>query len=245
MSTGETSDNSVINAKRLTALGGAVLITVVTCAGALGIGPGAMGAPAAVASPPSGPPAASGSSPVGQHHSPSTGRHIAGNDWLTVLDSPQRAPNHPGNPSSRSDGPVPAAIALPANSGNGRRIVYDIISQRVWLVNGKGDVKRTYLVSGSKHKGLVKPGQYDVYSMSPRAVSYNSKETMNYMVRFTTGKHSPIGFHDIPARPDGTLVESRSQLGTPQSAGCIRQWTTDAQALWEFAKVGTRVVVTA
>jgi lipoprotein-anchoring transpeptidase ErfK/SrfK len=81
--------------------------------------------------------------------------------------------------------------------------------------------------------------------MRPEAVSLDGKETMRYMVRFASGKHSAIGFYDIPARKDGSLVESRSQLGTPQSAGCIRQWITDAKALWEFAKVGTPVVVTA
>jgi lipoprotein-anchoring transpeptidase ErfK/SrfK len=29
------------------------------------------------------------------------------------------------------------------------------------------------------------------------------------------------------------------------SAGCVRQWLDDAVALWEFAPIGTSVVVTA
>lgn len=160
-----------------------------------------------------------------------------------MRDSPTRTPNDRGS-SAGSGGKGLPSTAVPARSGQGRRIVYDISEQRVWLVNGKDDVERTYLVSGSKNQRRLGPGEYKVDSMSRHAAGCDSKQSVNYMIRFTTGKGS-IGFHDIPALADGTLVESRSQLGTPQSAGCIRQWITDAQALWEFAKVGTRVVVTA
>jgi len=38
-------------------------------------------------------------------------------------------------------------------------------------------------------------------------------------------------------------VQSVSQLGVPQSHGCIRQRRTDAIALWRFAPLGTTVVV--
>jgi lipoprotein-anchoring transpeptidase ErfK/SrfK len=44
---------------------------------------------------------------------------------------------------------------------------------------------------------------------------------------------------------DGHLVQTRAQLGTPLSHGCIRQWRPDAKALWRFAPVGTSVVVLA
>ena len=70
---------------------------------------------------------------------------------------------------------------------------------------------------------------------------------MDYMVRFTTSNRSstPIGFHSIPALPNGHLAEARSELGAPASDGCIRQWITDARALWNFAPEGTTVVVRA
>jgi hypothetical protein len=122
--------------------------------------------------------------------------------------------------------------------------VFDIGDQRVWLVDAHGLVVRSYLVSGSRHDNL-QPGRYEVYSRSRHAVSYDGRETMGFMVRFAHGENAPIGFHDIPRRPDGFLVETRSQLGTPQSAGCVRQWEPDAKALWTFAPVGTAVVVTA
>ena len=65
------------------------------------------------------------------------------------------------------------------------------------------------------------------------------------MVRFAQGNRAPIGFHAIPVLPNGTRVEARSGLGAPASDGCLRQWITDARALWDFAPDGTTVVVLA
>ena len=40
-------------------------------------------------------------------------------------------------------------------------------------------------------------------------------------------------------------MQTVDELGTPLSHGCIRQQRADAIALWEFAPLGTKVVVTA
>jgi hypothetical protein len=152
----------------------------------------------------------------------------------------------PAGKTRGSGQPGATAAPLPADSGSGRRVVYDISEQRVWLVDRANTVTRTYLVSGSSHPHLLAPGSYAVYSRSLHAIGFNHKETMRYMVRFAHGRHSAIGFHDIPVSDaSGSLVQSRSQLGTPLSAGCIRQWRPDAKALWRFAVKGTTVVVTA
>jgi len=133
---------------------------------------------------------------------------------------------------------------LPARSGHGKRVVFDISDQRVWLVDADGEVVRTYLVSGGRHDNLD-PGHYQVFSRSKDAVSYNHRETMRFMVRFASGQRAAIGFHDIPLDLKGHQVQTRDELGTPLSAGCIRQWKPDAKALWKFAPVGTPVVVLA
>ena len=132
--------------------------------------------------------------------------------------------------------------AVPADSGTGRRVVFDMSDQRVWLV-GRDAVRRTYLVSGSVTDNLG-PGSYAVSSKSRHAVGVDDSGTMGYMVRFARGQRAAIGFHDIPV-DDGRLVQTRAQLGTPRSHGCIRQWRPDAKALWDFASVGTPVVVVA
>ena len=105
------------------------------------------------------------------------------------------------------------------------------------------EVARSYLVSGSLTDNL-RPGTYSVYSTSRWATGVDDSGVMQYFVRFTHGVQAAIGFHSVPTK-NGRLLETRAQLGTPQSHGCIRQWLPDAKALWDFAPVGTKVVVTA
>lgn len=135
-------------------------------------------------------------------------------------------------------------VEAPPGSGHGRRVVFDISGQRVWIV-GPGDaVRTTYLVSGSRSNNL-KPGSYRVYSRSKQAVGFDYESTMRYFVRFAQGENAAIGFHDIPLDDAGRRVQSYDELGTPQSAGCIRQRRSDARTMWRFAHLDTRVVVVA
>ena len=140
--------------------------------------------------------------------------------------------------------PEPPDPQVPADSGTGRRIVFDESDQRVWLVDDDGAAERTYLVSGSRYDNL-EPGSYAVLSKTRSATAFDYTGTMEYFVHFATGFSEPIGFHSVPRDNTGRLEQTKAQLGTPRSAGCVRQWESDAIALWDFAPVGTKVVVTA
>jgi lipoprotein-anchoring transpeptidase ErfK/SrfK len=146
--------------------------------------------------------------------------------------------------SAESDGAQERVAALPTGTGTGKRIVFDQSEQRVWLVSKAKHVDRTYLVSGSVTDNLD-PGTYSVYSRSEQAWGIDDSGTMKWFVRFTQGDTgAAIGFHDIPV-DNGAPVQTKAQLGTPQSHGCIRQKESDAKALWDFAPIGTTVVVVA
>lgn len=133
---------------------------------------------------------------------------------------------------------------LPPDSGEGRRVIFSESRQRVWLVNDEEKVVRSYLVSGSIYDNL-EPGTFEVYSRSEDATGIDDSGTMKYFVRFTQGDTgAAIGFHDIPVL-DGQRIQTFDELGTPLSHGCIRQRRGDAIALWNFAPLGTTVVVTA
>ena len=213
---------------RIGALAGATLTTMVSLLGAAGVIP--------VTS------AASAATPSGQ-----------GGFALSALDP---GPGFPTTGSAVSDDPsgnpegarrdLTGSVAVPARSGEGRRVVMDLSRQRVWLVDesaeGEESVLRTYLVSGSLTDNL-RPGSFEVFSRSIDATGIDGS-SLRYMVRFTTGDNAAIGFHDIP-RMDGEPMQTRAELGTPQSHGCVRQARPDARALWDFAPVGTPVVVTA
>jgi hypothetical protein len=168
----------------------------------------------------------------------------------TTASTPQRAtlstmtiPDATGSPPPRGLHPAGDPTRLQAGTGEGKRVVFDISDQRVWLVEEGDEVRSTYLASGSLYDNLH-PGTYEVFSRSRWAVGIDDSGTMEYFVRFTRGRNAAIGFHSIP-RKHGELVQSREELGTPQSHGCIRQARPDAAALWRFAPLGTKVVVTA
>ncbi len=131
---------------------------------------------------------------------------------------------------------------LPRDSGTGRRVVLALADQRVWLVGGDEEVRRTYPVSGSVYDNLL-PGEFEVFSRSRHATGIDGS-TMERMVRFTRGAKSAIGFHDIPWMR-GRPVQTSADLGTPLSHGCVRQSDADARAMWRFGRIGTPVVVLA
>jgi hypothetical protein len=137
-----------------------------------------------------------------------------------------------------------ALPTLPVGSGHGRRIVFDQSEQRVWLVSSSGKARRSYLVTGSNRHNVM-PGVYSVKSRTRYARTYRGGGTLEYFVKFTQGRTAAIGFHAVTRRTNGTLVYAREDLGTARTPGCVELWRSDARSLWEFAPVGTRVVVTA
>ena len=130
--------------------------------------------------------------------------------------------------------------ALPAESGQGRRVVFSEDRQRVWLVGDDGQVLRTYLASGSAYDNLF-PGTYSVFSRTEQTYAFDGSGSMKYFVGFTRGRNAVIGFHDIPLDNSGQPVQTLDQLGTPLSHGCIRQERSDAIALWEFTPIAEQI----
>ena len=132
---------------------------------------------------------------------------------------------------------------VPDNSGVGRRVVYSNSKERVWLVDEDRSVIDTYLVSGKL--GVPAPGEYEVYSKSELAFAGHDGITMSHMVRFAQGAALPIGFHAIPLDANGHPLQSEEELGEYHSAGCVRQSPEHAAELFDWAVVGTPVVVLA
>jgi len=156
----------------------------------------------------------------------------------------------PSGPTQASASTVHHAIEAtkfpeaPAASGHGRRVVFDQSEQRVWLVSSDGDTERSYLVTGSRYDNL-RPGTYQVNSKNRVARTYGGGGTFEYFVKFAQGETSAIGFHAVTKLNDGRFVYARDDLGKARTPGCVESMRGDAKALWEFAPVGTPVVVTA
>ena len=145
-------------------------------------------------------------------------------------------------PPAQEQPPQEGHPPLPADSGSGRRIVYSVPQQRVWLVEDDGAVSDSWLVSG--RKGIPRPGTYSIYSRSRWTTSNGGKVRMEFMLRFVRTTGQAIGFHAIPIDRRGRPIQSESELGQPRSRGCVRQARSDAEHLWNWAPDGTTVRVT-
>ena len=140
-------------------------------------------------------------------------------------------------------GDDPKMPPLPASSGSGKRLVYDRAGQRVWAVDGNDRVVRSWLVSGSKYSNEL-PGVHEVYSRSEYSTAWNGKAILPRMVRWLQTKIGHIGFHGIPRHvEDNSRYQTDAELGTRLSGGCQRQADLDAAFVWDFAQIGTKVVV--
>ena len=140
-------------------------------------------------------------------------------------------------------GDDPQLPPLPADSGSGKRVVYDRAGQRVWAVDKNDRVIRSWLVSGSKYSNEL-PGTHEVYSRSEVSTAWNGKAFLPKMVRWLKTDIGNIGFHGIPRHvSDNSRYQKDSELGTRLSGGCQRQADLDAAFMWDFAQVGTTVVV--
>ena len=131
---------------------------------------------------------------------------------------------------------------VPAKSGTGRRIVYANRQQRVWVINADNEVIRTFPVSGML--GQPGNGTFSVFSKSPTSYSPEfTGVTFRFMTRFAIGRNGGnIGFHEIPIR-NSKPMQTVDELGAFKGSGCLRSSTQDARFIYQWATLGTKVVV--
>jgi lipoprotein-anchoring transpeptidase ErfK/SrfK len=155
---------------------------------------------------------------------------------------PEPQPAPPAPAPEPEPAPAPQFPPLPEDSGSGRRVVYSVGQQRVWLVEADEVVSASWLVSG--RRGIPNPGTYSIYSRSRWSSASGGRVRMEFMLRFVKTKGLPIGFHSIPVDRRGRQIQSEDELGQPRSKGCVRQRRADAEHLWNWAPDGTVVRVT-
>jgi hypothetical protein len=211
---------------RIAMFGASVLVTLTTVLGGVGVLPSGGSASYAAG--------------AGARGAAGEGEQGGATASLSSAEQRTTGTTEPEESTEPTEAPDPDDLLVPADSGEGRRVVFDETAQRVWLVNRDDTVERTYPVSGSVYDNLD-PGTYSVFSRDEHATGIDGS-ALRFMVRFTTGAEAAIGFHNIPVL-DGKKVQTPDELGTPLSHGCIRQQGEDARALWEFAPLGTKVVV--
>ncbi|MFI1763823.1 hypothetical protein ACH41H_17470 [Streptomyces sp. NPDC020800] len=123
--------------------------------------------------------------------------------------------------------------ALPNASGTGERVVYSVDDDRVWLVDERGRVQRSFGV----HPGTVDPppGKYWVTSRTHAATGTDGIP-VEHVVRFTTIDGVTIGFSAAVGTGSGWAAES-------VKTGGIRETRANGDAMWRFATIGVPVMV--
>jgi hypothetical protein len=149
---------------------------------------------------------------------------------------PAAAPAGPPGPTvsahpSPKESPTPA---VPDGSGAGRRIVYSLGDDRVWLVDASDATRRSFTV----WPGTVDPdpGSYLVGSRRD-ATTGSDGVPIEHIVYFALKDGVNVAFSNA--------VDGSSPPPPPSGAktGGIRVHKADGTALWAFATKGTEVTV--
>lgn len=122
---------------------------------------------------------------------------------------------------------------LPSGSGVGKRVVYSLAMDRVWLISASGGVERTYTVTPSTVDPTV--GEFTVTSRSASTTGSDGVP-IEHVVRFAAVDGVTIGF-------SATVDGSEPAPDPAKKTGGIRETRPDGDALWDFADVGAKVVV--
>ncbi|WP_406283412.1 hypothetical protein [Embleya sp. NBC_00896] len=156
----------------------------------------------------------------------------------------------PTGPSGVPAPPPAAPPAVPAGSGTGKRVVYSLKDNRVWLVDEAERSLRDYVIAPAPVK--PQPGTFAVTLKKEEAQTGSDGVRITYSVRFGFVQGIPLGFaatetpldqiNPVKPTPSGTARPRTSAPPAKQSAG-IRSTPADGAALWAFAPVGTPVIV--
>lgn len=149
----------------------------------------------------------------------------------TAVSRPQASPSPKQSTPAAS---IPTETELPAESGTGRRIVYSLSADRVWLVDADDQARRTFEV----WPGTVDPDP-GTYTISVRKVSTTGSDgvAIEHIVYFSVKSGINIAFSNAV---DGA---SPPPAATGTQTGGIRLDKADGAALWAFGATETRVKV--
>ncbi|TSD01648.1 MAG: Uncharacterized protein Athens071425_377 [Parcubacteria group bacterium Athens0714_25] len=121
----------------------------------------------------------------------------------------------------------------------GKMIDVNLKSQ-VMTIFENGKVLDAFLISSGK-KGMDTPeGSYQIQNKHPRPWSKTYGLFMPYwMAIVPSGK---FGIHELPEWPGG-YKEGANHLGIPVSHGCVRLGVGSAEKVYNWAEIGTPVIV--
>lgn len=151
-----------------------------------------------------------------------------------------KEPDSPGRAGAAAAVPQSAAASAPAARKRGKAIYVSLSKQRMWVYEN-GRLLWTFLVSTGTPDRATKAGTFRIKSKIDEAWSNVWQLRMpNWLGIYDVGRVEN-GIHAMPMTRNGRPV--RWQVGTPGSFGCVVLNTKDAATLYNWATIGTLVVI--
>lgn len=166
--------------------------------------------------------------------------------------------------SSAASKAAPAAI-MPANSNNqlaskdnpctdnslDKMVLISISSRRAWACEKNKQVKESPIISGMESVESTKTpvGTFKIYAKAKDTVLSGTdpttgqwREPVSYWMPYHDNQYGTYGFHDAPWRQPGEFgnIDPNSMNG---SHGCVQLPTAMAKWVYDWAPIGTTVVV--
>lgn len=129
-------------------------------------------------------------------------------------------------------------IEVPPQITEGKYIDIDITSQTLTLFEN-GNRISAFKISTGKYSMPTPLGRFSILNKTRRAYSSTYKLYMPYWMAFTRLGH---GIHELPEWPGG-MKEGQSHLGIRVSHGCVRLGVGPAEMVYNWAPIGTPVLV--
>jgi lipoprotein-anchoring transpeptidase ErfK/SrfK len=114
------------------------------------------------------------------------------------------------------------------------------LSSQVMTIFENGKLIDSFLISSGKNGMNTPTGTHQIYNKHPRPWSDQYGLFMPYWMAITSnGKY---GIHELPEWPGG-YKEGQNHLGIPVSHGCMRLGVGPAQTIYNWAEIGTPVII--
>lgn len=162
------------------------------------------------------------------------------NDRLELLFGAD--PQNPDtNGDGAQDGPQVIASMSPTSTAPFalERSIHISLAKQTIEPRVAGIAIATYPVSAGLPRTPTPVGTFKILQKHPRAWSSSAKLWMPYWMHFSGRGH---GLHELPEWPGGRK-EGEDHLGKPASHGCVRMGIGTAKKIYDWAPVGTTVVV--
>jgi len=140
--------------------------------------------------------------------------------------------------------PKASSLASPSTTNQpsgAKRIVIDLSEQRMATFQDGVQV-HAFVVSTGMPGASTVPGTYQVLDKHPNAYASTWNLQMPYWLGIYWAGSLENGIHALPILPNGQRLWA-GYLGTPVSYGCVILSTEDARTLYQWAEVGTPVII--